>query len=229
MDKYHRKYKTNTGIENFILRLKEYNPNIIYYSGYKDSESKVKLKCIKCENIFERYASCVRKNKKIRCYECEKIATIKRKEYIKQQCKTKKELNIKSSKLLNNRQTQISVCNQCGKLFIGNTKYCCKECLNKYHNITHTEMRKRYKQTNGNIDYTITLEKLIKRDKNICYICGKECDLNDYTYQGNIFIAGNYYPSIDHVIPLSKRGMHEWDNVRLAHRICNSRKSDKLN
>lgn len=61
MDKHHRKYKTDTGIENFILRLKEYNPNIIYYSGYKDSESKVKLKCIKCENIFERYASCVRK------------------------------------------------------------------------------------------------------------------------------------------------------------------------
>lgn len=42
MDKHHRKYKTDTGIENFILRLKEYNPNIIYYSGYKDSESKVK-------------------------------------------------------------------------------------------------------------------------------------------------------------------------------------------
>lgn len=229
MDRHHRKYKTDTGIENFILRLKEYNPNIIYYSGYKDSESKVKLKCIKCGNIFERYASCVRTNKKIRCYECEKTTTIKRKEYIKQQYKTKKELKIKSSKLLSNRQIQISICNQCGKLFIGNTKYCSKECLNKYHNITHAETRKRYKQTNGNIDYTITLDKLIKRDNNICHICGKECNLNDYTYQGNTFIAGNYYPSIDHVIPLSKRGMHEWDNVRLAHRICNSRKSDKLN
>ena len=51
MDKHHRKYDTNTGLENFILRLKEYNPDIEYYSDYIDSENKVKLKCNKCGNI----------------------------------------------------------------------------------------------------------------------------------------------------------------------------------
>lgn len=80
MDKHNRKYNTNTGLENFILRLKENNQDISYHYGYINSESKVTLKCNKCGNIFERYASCVRKNKKIRCYECEKMATKTRKE-----------------------------------------------------------------------------------------------------------------------------------------------------
>jgi len=43
---------------------------------------------------------------------------------------------------------------------------------------------------------------------------------------GDTFIAGNMYPSIDHVVPLSRGGLHEWGNVKLAHRICNSIKKD---
>ena len=50
--------------------------------------------------------------------------------------------------------------------------------------------------------------------------------IREYTIRGNKFIAGNYYPSIDHVIPLSKGGIDTWNNVRLSHRICNSLKSD---
>ena len=226
MDRHHRKYNTDTGLENFILRLRENNANLSYYSGYINSEAKVKLKCNNCGNIFERYASCVRKNKVIRCFECEKINTQKKKNYIKIQKSTTKELNKKANRLLNNKQLLISICLQCNKMFIGNNKYCSKECLNKYHNTVHAEARKRYKDINGQIDYTITLDKLIKRDNNICYICNKECNLNDYTYQGNYKIAGNYYPSIDHVVPLAKGGVHEWSNVKLAHRICNSIKSD---
>lgn len=226
MDRHHRKYNTDTGLENFILRLKECNPDIEYYSNYIDSDKKVKLKCNKCGNIFERYASCVRKNKKIRCYECKKINTQNIKEYMKTQKQNIKEFNKKAKRLLNNKQLHISICLQCNKLFIGDNKYCSKECLNKYHNTVHAETRKRYKVINGQIDYTITLDKLIKRDNNICYICNKECNLNDYTYQGNYKIAGNYYPSIDHVIPIAKGGTHTWNNVRLAHRICNSIKSD---
>lgn len=142
----HRKYNTDTGLENFILRLKENNPNLSYYSNYINSESKVTIKCDKCGNIFERYASCVRQNKVIRCYECEKVETKKKKEYIRKQNMTKKELYNKADKLLKNKQIILAVCVQCGNLFIGSTKYCSKKCRDKYHNSTHTEIRNRYKK-----------------------------------------------------------------------------------
>lgn len=227
MDRHNRKYNTDTGIENFIFRLKENNPNIEYYSNYIDSDSKVKLRCKNCGNIFERYASCVRKNKKIRCYECEKINTRNKKQTERQIKEYKRYVEKEIKRAIKSTQLELSVCLQCNKLFVGNNKYCSIECRNKYHNSVHSETRKRYIKTNGKIDYTITLEKLIKRDNNICYICNKECNILDYTYQGDYFIAGNYYPSIDHVIPIAKGGTHTWNNVRLAHRVCNSIKNDK--
>ena len=39
--------------------------------------------------------------------------------------------------------------------------------------------------------------------------------------------SGPMYPSIDHIIPMSKGGGHIWSNVQVAHIICNSIKSDK--
>ena len=45
------------------------------------------------------------------------------------------------------------------------------------------------------------------------------------TINGSFFIAGNMYPSIDHVIAVANGGTHEWSNVKLAHRICNSNKN----
>lgn len=238
MDKHNRKYNTNTGLENFILRLKENNQSISYYYGYINSESKVKLKCNKCGNIFERYASCVRKNKKIRCYKCEKMATKTRKEQekinrFKQKKKEKEAIKLSKEidRLSRSKQLIIKQCKQCDSFFITDNPskiYCNHECCKRYHNTQHGNTRKRYKKANGKVDYTITLDKLIKRDKNICHICGQECNLEDYTYQNNTFIAGNYYPSIDHIVPLSKGGTHSWNNVMLAHRICNSIKSDKL-
>lgn len=228
MDRHHRKYNTKTGLENFILRLKENNSNLSYYSNYTNSESKVKLKCNKCGNIFERYASCVRKNVTIRCFECEKIDTQKRKQKERQIKEYNKHVEKEIKIAINSKQLILSICKQCGNLFIGDTLYCSNKCRNKNHENKKTRLRHERAKQNGEIDYTITLDKLIKRDNNICYICNRECNLNDYTYNGNTFIAGNYYPSIDHVVPLAKGGTHEWSNIKLAHRICNSLKKDKI-
>ncbi len=71
------------------------------------------------------------------------------------------------------------------------------------------------------------LEDVYRKDNGICYICGKVCDWNDYTERNGVIIYGDNYPSRDHVIPKSKGGGNTWDNIRLAHRLCNSRKRDR--
>lgn len=87
----------------------------------------------------------------------------------------------------------------------------------------------RYMQSDNVVDKGITLKKLFKRDDGICHICGGKCDYEDYWYTKNdIFVAGDNYPVIDHVIPVKKGGVHSWENVRLAHKLCNTKKSDEL-
>lgn len=53
----------------------------------------------------------------------------------------------------------------------------------------------------------IPLVALYERDNRMCGICHKH--------------VPRPHASIDHIIPLSKGGKHEWENVQLAHRRCN--------
>ncbi|MBD8028157.1 HNH endonuclease [Ureibacillus sp. Re31] len=80
---------------------------------------------------------------------------------------------------------------------------------------------------NGSFDSTISLEKLYRKANGKCYICNCQCDYNDYKVDGDSFIVGETYPTIEHVIPLSKGGSHSWDNVKLACWKCNTLKGDK--
>lgn len=34
----------------------------------------------------------------------------------------------------------------------------------------------------------------------------------------------NLFPSLDHIVPRSKGGTHEPENLRTAHRVCNARR-----
>lgn len=67
----------------------------------------------------------------------------------------------------------------------------------------------------------ITLAELIRKKGDTCSICGLPC-----YYYGDYRSA--LYPSIDHIIPINKGGGHTWDNVQVAHRICNSHKKDYI-
>ena len=66
----------------------------------------------------------------------------------------------------------------------------------------------------------ITLLELIERDAGVCALCGKRVR-PDWNHLHNL------YPSIEHIIPIARGGSHTWDNVQLAHRVCNSRKGTK--
>lgn len=127
---------------------------------------------------------------------------------------------------------KIVQCAECGKEFekqyLKNC-YCSDRCRRRAGNRTKEVRRRKKLEDNGRVDMSISLIKLYKKDRGICYICGGKCDINDYIYsdEGH-FIAGGNYPSIDHVRPVSRGGTHAWDNVRLAHRICNSQKNDRM-
>lgn len=73
------------------------------------------------------------------------------------------------------------------------------------------------------IDRGITIFKLAALNGEKCYICGKKTSFADKRW-------GNYgpdYPTIDHVIPISKGGPHSWDNVKLCCAECNLKKGSK--
>lgn len=116
-------------------------------------------------------------------------------------------------------------CKVCGapfKTLNPSQKTCSKECSkrlqygHKLHRIPKDQI----------VDKDITLEALYRRDSGVCYLCGKPCDWNDRDAEHNI--CGKNYPSIDHLIPVSRGGKHSWDNVRLAHCGCNSAKSNDI-
>jgi 5-methylcytosine-specific restriction endonuclease McrA len=61
----------------------------------------------------------------------------------------------------------------------------------------------------------------IKRDKPACHICGNSIDYDLPHLDPWSFV-------IDHVTPLSKGGRDSIDNVKAAHRECNSKKRARL-
>ena len=213
--------------KEFDRRLKERDNTKEYYSDYTDGVSKVKIRCLTCGTVYEVGANIVRtKYKKIYRHECARLEKQKKERELAIRAEQKKRLSNANKILKNSKQLTFNICECCGELFIGDNKYCTQRCRNRNSEHRATRMRLERAKENGYVDYTISLDKLIKRDNNICYICNRECNRLDYTYKGNTFVAGNYYPSIDHVIPLAKGGTHEWENVKLAHRICNSLKRD---
>lgn len=74
----------------------------------------------------------------------------------------------------------------------------------------------------------VNLDDLIKRDKGKCYLCGKKVakrrKFGRSQKRGNM----SNYPTVDHVIPISRGGTHTWNNVKLAHFSCNSRKGGRM-
>lgn len=125
-----------------------------------------------------------------------------------------------------------AVCKYCGKEFQlehkKSKRYCSDECKRKQKRYDqHCRYKKRLQ--NKIVDSGITLAKLIERDNHICALCGEEIDQDDFKLDDNgNFVAGDNYPSIDHIVPLALGGLHSWDNVQLAHFNCNRLKGARI-
>lgn len=234
--KENKALKYESRLENAKRIIAEKCNGIEYAGGFVNIDSPVKLRCIVCGREFERAFFTV-KTKGVRCPYCadkEKAEERERREKEKQQIaemkRARKRLvfvlkKISEAKAQEERRAEKRhECPVCGAM-TDRRKYCSAKCKNRALS-KRKEMKRRVKIRDALIDNDITVESLYKRDGGICYLCGGKCNLEDYTTRNGSIICGDWYPSVDHVIPLAKGGEHSWANVRLAHRICNSLKSD---
>lgn len=67
----------------------------------------------------------------------------------------------------------------------------------------------------------MTPRTLAERDGAVCWLCGN--DVDPAAPRGSSW-AG----SVDHVVPRARGGGNEDANLRLAHRVCNSRRGSRL-
>ena len=207
-----------------------------YLGDWTGGNTKASLKCLKHGIVVCRDIDAFRFNSTIKCEICRKEYDKERQkakavygsweEYLSELARQKEE----RERAKRESRKRIVVCDVCGKQFITynpQQKRCSTECAkaHKRGKQPSKNHRKRIRMYGGEYDRSVTLKRLIERDGLRCKICGEMCDPNDHRWSKWF---GPLYPTLDHVIPLSKGGGHTWDNVQVAHAICNSAKRDLI-
>lgn len=72
--------------------------------------------------------------------------------------------------------------------------------------------RRQLREKNADVGEHIDRDAIYARDGGYCYLC-------------KLYVAREL-ATFDHVVPLARGGTDAEDNVRLAHRACNSKKGD---
>lgn len=178
------------------------------YRIAKENKPKVFAKCRTCLKQFQRG------NKTVYCSEACRYEAAKA--YASQQWKKEKAQKPDFKKL---------TCTWCKKAITVKSSFPglkathpdCKKERTRARNRTKNTQRRGYQVSKRRIG----IENIGDRDGWVCHICEKPVDP---------FLPGNHKEgaTFDHVIPLSKGGSDEPDNLKLAHWICNIRKSDKV-
>lgn len=103
-------------------------------------------------------------------------------------------------------------CVECGQPFVSSAtvKTCSDPCRESF-----------YKRKRAHMPLRHSVRKAVyARDGMVCQICFEPTDPTASP-------ISDWYPSLDHIIPRSKGGGHTVDNLRVAHRWCNSVRSDE--
>lgn len=225
-----------------------------YLEGYTDSKGEAKIKCLRCSTEYERTVAFLRKGN-VTCSVCQKRDAQQRREEERKKREEQAEIkkierewyrltHPPKDKRRESLLDQTGICEICGKpytvreyikscgmRYARNNGVCSAECktektrqiMREAHKNRRDSHRHRAKKFGCEYDSSITLKKLVERDGLRCAICGKMCDWNDHSWSE---YSGPLHPSIDHIMPMSKGGGHVWDNVQVAHAICNSYKGN---
>lgn len=196
-----------------------------YLEGYENFRSIAVVRCKKCGNVIKKAYQCFYKRTAC-CQCCEQQRREALEEERKVKAQEKKEQRTLARFIKGTpQQIELKLCANCNALMLKRGAFCSESCRKKAEYRTKEHVR-RIRIRGRKHDNNITLHEVYRRDKGVCYLCGELCDWNDYTEQNGVFIAGDRYPSIDHVVALASGGTHVWGNVRLAHRWCNTIKSN---
>ncbi len=211
-------------------------------------------KCRKCGHEIERTTAHLSSGNVV-CPECKRLDVVEKEFVRKAEIEQRKKERAEERKaknpnglsyyqlLIQEKLDVMHICNVCGNKYTirdrmekEGLKYCSdngccsvvcsrKRTRRKQRDVgypkNHLHRARRY---GCEYDSSITLKELIKRDGLRCALCGEMCDPNDHSWTE---YHGSMSPTIDHIIPMSKGGSHTWNNVQVAHAICNSRKGDK--
>ena len=157
---------------------------------------------------------------------------------------------IKAIKQIARKARSSKLCLHCSEIVYTKNMLLHPNCRKEYNEIKRKEykeserykqVRRAYKQTESykakrkadkakrkalirgaSIAEPINPDSILERDKYRCYICGiKTPKKLRGTYEDNA-------PEVDHIIPLSKGGLHVESNLRCACRKCNGLKSDRV-
>jgi 5-methylcytosine-specific restriction endonuclease McrA len=184
---------------------------------YDQSE---KGKALKASNSLKQKLE-TRQNRKP-CLTCMKPIPLARQMFCSNDCRT---FNAKLFKLPKTAIPQ--KCAECHNTGYFRQRYCSPKCRLKAQRKTENyklnqraaSRRRRARKRNVHNE-TVYLEIIAQRDKYKCHICRKRVDMN-------LDVQDMYSPTMDHLIPISLGGDHTYANIRLAHRICNSRKGNR--
>lgn len=192
----------------------------------KKETQKKTVVCKVCGSLFERIRTEIYCSDDCRKKKARNDYYVKRTEYLSQ-AKSRYVHHLRD-KRMGDRVNKAIECKWCGMSFIPKYNdrrraYCSPTCQKRSERISkrlrNDTLRRREVVEERPVERFKAIE-IYERDGWRCGICGKKVDKK--------LKAPNYKsPSIDHIVPISKGGLHERKNVRLAHWICNSKRGDK--
>lgn len=219
------RYYTDEDIQN---RLDEATGGLLeYLGGYVCKDLSIRVRCRKCGHEFENtfhyltqgFRGCrfCRQEERYQKRKAEIEATRKKREEISER---------RRERLEQQKRDRVHQCPICGKT-VTKFKYCSAACRQKARQRIH-DLERRIRMIEQLVDDDITLEAVYRKYNGVCQLCGCVCDWDDHYTKNGYFVAGKTYPSIDHIIPLSKGGEHSWNNVQLTCCACNIKKGAKI-
>ncbi len=114
-------------------------------------------------------------------------------------------------------EAKVKQCEWCGKEFVSRISRA-RACPEHANLLAKWERNQRVRAV---LHIPYSRWEIFKRDQFMCHICGAPIDMQSSAPEP-------LSPSIDHVIPVVLGGADAEFNVKAAHFICNSTKSDKV-